>query len=257
MRQINFLVFLYEVCNVVCHGLEHFFSPFLSGQMRLIGADGNGARAAIDGIGGAVGNGGSNHHVTFLFQKLGDAVFGLLCPYFLILDGTIITLRPAFFNAKVRRSFRIYGRCAVFIVLPDHFPVHKEHVEQSAVMAALHDPVVQDLPIGPVLPSKMEGHIVVAAVRLSVNLPPDALLHLVVLVGTDQIPEAMIAEVQEIRQIPASGKPDQLLGRFLNVFQKPLLHHACQRPYIKLRQQIIFSSIIQLFSLLQCIFLFF
>ena len=41
---------------------------------QSIGADGNGARAAIDGIGGAVGNGGSNHHVTFLFQKLGDAV---------------------------------------------------------------------------------------------------------------------------------------------------------------------------------------
>lgn len=119
---------------------------------------------------------------------------------------------PGIFQYEVRRSFRIYGRCTVFVVLPEHFPFHKEHIEQSAIMAALHDPpVVQDLPISPVLPSKMEGHIVVAAVRLRVNLPPDALLHLVVLVGTDQIPEAMIAEAQEIRQIPASGKPDQLL----------------------------------------------
>ena len=37
------------------------------------------------------------------------------------------------------------------------------------------------------------------------------------------------------------GKPDQLLWRFRNVPQQPLLHHACQRPHIKLCQQINFS----------------
>ena len=37
------------------------------------------------------------------------------------------------------------------------------------------------------------------------------------------------------------GKPNQLLGRFLNIAQKPFLHHTYQRPHIKPCQQIDFA----------------
>ena len=73
--------------------------------------------------------------------------------------------------------------------------IHQQHVEDPSVIAVVHNPaVVEDLPQSSILSDEREADIIIGMSISLVDLPPDALLDILLFRLGNQIAEASIED---------------------------------------------------------------
>ena len=97
-------------------------------------------------------------------------------------------------------------------MLPHELLIHQQHVEDSSVIAVVHNAsVVKNLPQCSVLSDEGEADVIVGVSISLIDLLPDALLNIRLLRLGNQITEASICVVEEFLDGIAAGEANHLL----------------------------------------------